>query len=323
MMNGLRAALIGCATLMSWGCSGGSSTPGSKDASAASQGGAGNASGAMPKDPAKATKVEVDRFGASGMLMARAAGSGLPEPNQPIDFDQPPFITQGLGPQGGAVRYYNFDVQPRTPAPIYVLFARGASDPIAGQLNIIDVIPGDTGYNDFWQIHKVTVPAGYVANTWTSFADLSDAGAAVEATQMIVNCPVVPDGSTASLRLGGGDTGLQSGWYKGKLVKYFSFEEKALSGAEVPISPIYVTFNVNPDQPNGGPASGFKSESDGVQTHNVVETLPSDAGYSPLWSVQAYDNADFGMVSDLTSASHANILGTNVATVNCPIVEIQ
>ena len=72
---------------------------------------------------------------------------------------------------------------------------------MSGQLNVIDVLPGDQGYNDFWQVMKVTVPAGYVANTVTSVAEIGAQGFPVEATDMLVNCPVVPKGSSAALRL--------------------------------------------------------------------------------------------------------------------------
>ena len=69
-----------------------------------------------------------------------------------VDVDAGPMRTQGLGPDGELVSYYNVDVQPSTPADIDVLFAAGASAPIAGQLNIIDVLPGDDGYSDFWRM---------------------------------------------------------------------------------------------------------------------------------------------------------------------------
>jgi hypothetical protein len=90
----------------------------------------------------------------------------------------------------------------------------------------------------------------------------------------------------------------------------------------VPTSPIYVSFNINPDMPNGGPGSGFVTDETG-RTHNVTSTLPEDAAYSPLWWVSVYDNADFDDVSDLASAQSANILASGVANVNCPIVFID
>jgi hypothetical protein len=280
-------------------------------------------------DPDTAPKASVDRFSnMAGTLFIRSASNGLPAANTPIDFDQAPFITKGLGPNGEIIQYYNFDVQPTTPAPIYVLFKDGESMPVANQLNIIDVIPGDQGYNDFWQVVKVTVPSNYVANTVTSYQQIVDKKYTTQVTNMLVNCPVVPEGSTAMLRGGGESNQLSRGWYKSTVVKYFNFLEKSLTtigNGLVPVSPIYVTFNINPDpnNPSSGPPSGFVTETGSDQTHNVAATLPSDAAYSPLWLVNVYDNADFDMVSNLSSAQGVNILATGVATPNCPIVSIQ
>ena len=206
-------------------------------------GACGGSNGKTIHDPSTASVVSVDRFSAqAGTLQVRDASNGLPAANAPVDFDQGPFITQGLGPAGEVVKYYNFDVKPAMTAPIYALFEAGASAPVAGQLNIIDVIPGDAGYNDFWQVMKVTVPAGYVANTVASLAEIQAAGYPIASTDMIVNCPVVPAGSTASLRLDGGATGLSQGWYRGQVVDYFNFVEAQLTAANdaVPVSPILV-----------------------------------------------------------------------------------
>ncbi len=282
---------------------------------------------AAPQNPETATRALIDRFSSSaGMLFVRDATNGLPAAGQPVNFDQGPFITQGFGPNGEITQYYNFDVQPTAPAPIYVLFREGESAPVSGQLNIVDVIPGDQGYNDFWQVVKVTVPRNYVANGVTSLEEIETAGYGMETTNTIVNCPIVPEGSTATKRLGGGSAGLVQGWYRGQAVFYFAFEERALtstSGGSVPLSPIYVTFNINPDQPGGGPASGFKTEPGTSQTHNVVATLPANSGYSPLWIVNVYDNADFGSVRNLATAQGARVKGAGVALVNCPVVLIQ
>jgi hypothetical protein len=230
-----------------------------------------------PKNPDTAPQAFIDRFSErAGTLQIRSAANGLPGPNEPVDFDRAPFVTQGLTARGEPVRYYNF-----------------------------------------------TVPRDYVPNTVTSLAEIQQAGYAMETTRSLVNCPIVPHGSTARVRRGGQSSALMRGWYRGEVVSYFTFEERTLqttSAGGVPVSPIYVTFNENPDQPNGGPASGFVTEQGTEQTHNVVQTVPADAAYSPLWLVTVYDNRDFANVRDLRSALQANILAAGVALVNCPVV---
>lgn len=283
--------------------------------------------GSAPRDPNTAQQASIDRFSsAAGHLQVRTASNGLPAANAAINFDQGPFITRGLSPAGKVVDYYNFDVQPTTPAPIYVLIKSGQTTPVTGQFNIIDVIPGDPGYNDFWQIYNVTVPSDYVANTITSYQEIVSKGYTVTKTNALVNCPVVPKGSTATKRLpAGSDASLITGWYKDMVVYYFTFGEKALTvnaSGQVPVVPIWVTFNVNPDQPNGGPASGFKTETGSSQTHNVISALPTDAGYSPLWAVVVYDNMSFGSVSNMTTAAAAPVLVPNAGNVNCPVVNV-
>jgi hypothetical protein len=275
-----------------------------------------------PVDPDKAPVASVDRFSdKAAHLQLRTPDNHLPGPNQPVDFDSGPFITQGLSPKTGKpVRYYNFDVQPTMPAPVYVLYREGEDKPVEGQLDIIDTLPGETGYNDFRQVWKVTVPKDYVANTVVDAGALKDAGYKMEQTQALRNMPVVPDKSTAKMRLNGESADLQRAWYQGQVAKFFSFDEAPLSGANVPLSPIYVTFNINPGQPNGGPGSGFKTEPSSEQTHNVPATLPGDPGYSPLWLVAVFDNADFPSVHDLATVLKAKVLAAGVATVNCPIV---
>jgi phosphoglucosamine mutase len=139
-----------------------------------------------PHDPATAPRVAIDRFGDGfATLFDRTETNGLPAPNAPVDFDQYPFITHGVGPDGRLVSYYNFDVLPDTPAPIYILFRQGEDTPVQGQLNIIDLLPGDAGYNDFWRVIRVTVPRDYVANTVASLEEIEDAGYPMEVTEMI------------------------------------------------------------------------------------------------------------------------------------------
>ena len=203
--------------------------------------------------------------------------------------------------------------------------ARAKTSRSTGQLDIIDTLPGEKGYNDFRQVWKVSVPKDYVANSITDAGTLRDAGYQMQQTDTLRNMPVVPDKSKASMRLKGESAELHRAWYGGKVAKFFSFDEAPLAaaGGNVPLSPIYVTFNINPGQPNGGPGSGFRTEPNSPQTHNVPFTLPGDAGYSPLWLVAVYDNADFPSVHDRATALKAKVLAPGVATVNCPIVFIE
>src|ERR687892_1876453 len=61
-----------------------------------------------PVDPNTAARASIDRFSdAAGNLFRRSQTPSLPAANAPIDFDQEPFITQGLGPAGEAGRYFN------------------------------------------------------------------------------------------------------------------------------------------------------------------------------------------------------------------------
>ena len=79
-----------------------------------------------PKNPDTAPVASVDRFSqTAGHLQVRTSSNGLPAPNAPVNFDQAPFVTMGFSPNGSKVAYYNFDIQPTNPAPIYVLFKEG------------------------------------------------------------------------------------------------------------------------------------------------------------------------------------------------------
>ena len=150
--------------------------------------GSGAARAAMePLDPDKAPIAAVDRFSEKAAhLQLRTAGNHLPGPNEPVDFDTGPFVTQGLSPTTGKpVRYYNFDVQSTAPAPVYVLYREGEDKPLAGQLDIIDTLPGEKSYNDFRRVWKVWVPKDYVANSITDAATLRNADYKMQETEYV------------------------------------------------------------------------------------------------------------------------------------------
>ena len=275
------------------------------------------------KDITKAPKVSVDRFNSSsGTLFIRSAKSNLlPAANAPINFDVIPFITNGLTASGVHTTYYNLDVHPTQPDDIYVFFKTSSPNTeITEQRHVIPSLPGNPNYNDFWQVSKVMVPDYYVPNTLTSEAEILASGLKIVKTNMIVNCPVVPFGSNAAMKYGGGTNQLVVGWYNDSAVAYFNFAETSLiatSNGQVPIDDIYVQFNDNA----AGPASGFKTEPGTSQTHNVIASSPGSTDYTPLWQVHVVDNAYFNQVSNLTTAMSANILNQNAALVNCPVVK--
>ncbi|MFZ0546974.1 MAG: hypothetical protein WAM60_16115 [Candidatus Promineifilaceae bacterium] len=213
--------------------------------------------------------------------------------------------------QGQSTYYYSFDnAVPSSDggatvdaAPIYVLFHENGN-PVDGQFNIVDVVPGDTGYSDLWQVNKVTVPNDYMANTATSYQDLVDASYPITATSTFVNCPIVPDSSTLQYS----QQGLTQGWHDGNAVYYFDFGLNPVDTA-----PIYVFFYGNdtpvPDQ------------------RNVIDTIPGESDYSAFWRVNKVTVPDDYVANSATSLSDIQTAGYTVTPtsilVNCPVVRTE
>ncbi len=183
-------------------------------------------------------------------------------------------------------------------------------------------LPGEDGYNDFRRVWKVRVPRDYVANTISDASMLKHAGYKMEKTDRLLNMPVVPDNSRARVRFGGGKPELHRAWYHGQVAKFLLFDEAPLSasGDEVPVSPIYDGFTVNPGEPDGG--INFRMEPNTSQTHNIVATVPGDPDYSPLWLRVVYDAAEWASVTNLEAAQKAKVIPAETLMINCPIVSV-
>ncbi|MFT3698982.1 MAG: hypothetical protein QM831_37900 [Kofleriaceae bacterium] len=252
-------------------------------------------------------RIVIDRFSAAaGHLMVRGEKK-LPEAGAPIDFDHPPFITQALGPDGGIVRYYNFDVQSDQPATLYRP-THGKREAIPGALDIVDVIPGDHGYSDFFQIVWVTIPDGVTPKSASELASYPQ-----DREEHIIDCPVVPHGSTAKEGNGVAPAVPTTLWYRGQPIDCLRFGDPLpAAGTKVPTSPIYVTFA----------HEQFKTVDGSVQTHNVVLSVPGDTDYSPLWDVHIYDERAFDLVRDAATAQKARLVKPG-PLVNCPVVTVK
>ncbi len=253
--------------------------------------------------PDDASVLAVDRFS-----QERASDLSVPDPGEPIDFDAD-YYEVGLGPDGAEAAYYGLGGSSGFTMPVYQLV--DANDaPIADQLPIVDALPGENAYSDFWQLVLVRVPAGYVANTITSADEVLATDYERVPTVEVHNRPLVPPGSVAALASDAGAPTLA--WYGDDVVHALAFDEAPVRvrGSLVDYAAIYVCLAESGD---------FCADDDG-NTHNVVAAVPGQDGYSPLWKIWRYDVGVFDDVMDLPSAQAADA-ETVTGLVNCPLVE--
>ena len=214
--------------------------------------------------------------------------------------------------RNSSVTYLDYGPQPTVAIPILVFFqAASPATPVSGQRNIIDSIPGQPGYSDFWRVHKVLVPSGYVVNTIRSLADAVASGYAIEITDIVVNCPVVNPGAT----IAGSSAVPVMGWYRDRDVFYFDEGTRSPSdGSVVESAPIYAFFHADDTAVAG--------------QRNVIDALPGQAGYSDLWKVVKVVVDGTYVANSLKDArsilaardSGAVTLESTTITVNCPVV---
>jgi hypothetical protein len=276
--------------------------------------------------------TEIDRFSdTAGHFHRRSEHPDLPAPGEPVDFDRPRFLQRGAGPDGERVVFYLIDVCPAGAPPVYLLVdARGA--PIAGQLPVFDLLPGETGYSDLWQVHHVAVPdPDYRPNTVSSRQALVDSGYAVTPTQTLMNAVLVPPGSRASRRFDPATpVAPQNGWYRGEIVKYLLFEHpgstaRAACREGKPVTTQMFAFLADETALGGG----FAVDATGT-THNVMASLPgsaSQADYSPLWLLRVLHRTAFYRVTNLSTAADQLAASLDPAwvdvLVNAPIVAVE
>jgi hypothetical protein len=214
------------------------------------------------------------------------------------------------------VVYYDFGMNSTTngaavvPAPIWAFITGMDSDGnpifVEGQHNIVDVIPGDAGYSDLWQVNLVTVGEDYEANSIHSRADLEAMSYPTTAPGLLVNCPIVPAGSTFE----NGEE-LVTGWYQDQRVFYPDF------GANPAVAiPIFAFITGMDDDGNPIFVEG---------QNNIIDSLPGDDGYSAFWLVNLVVVDDTYEANSITSAQGVVDSGFEILqpglVVNCPVVE--
>ena len=204
--------------------------------------------------------------------------------------------------RGEVVEYFDFGPivlgEGNTVAPIWVV-----TNGTAEQMNVIDTVPGEADYSPLWQVVEVTFADGVEPRTLRSRAEVEEAEAGGEVTLVetdtVVNCPVL-----------GFDQAEVLGYAKGDLIAYLDLGPVTLAGEENAVAPIWAVTNGVADQ------------------HNVVDTVPGDEDYTPLWGVSMVTFAEGVEPYLLTSAADveaaveagdATIEETDVV-VNCPVL---
>ncbi|MPZ97845.1 MAG: hypothetical protein GEU80_00685 [Dehalococcoidia bacterium] len=269
---------------------------------------------ASPTGEAMMTETPDAMGSATGTPMSDDMDSmGAVDLGEPKQFD----LVQGWY-QGADVEYYDFGAT--TPlaspggasvavAPIYAFVtgidAQGMPQSVEGQHNIVDVIPGDEGYSDLWEVSLVVVDEMYAADSIRSAADVMSSGFEMVKPGLFVNCPVVPEDSTFE----GGEQ-LVQGWYQDQVVYYPDF------GANDPVAiPIWV-FSTGMD------AAGMPRPVEGQR--DIIDAVPGDAGYSAFWLVHLVTVPGDYEANSITSATDVAASGYEVTRtdmlVNCPVV---
>jgi hypothetical protein len=182
-------------------------------------------------------------------------------------------------------------------APIWVV-----TNGTRSQRNIIDVVPGRDGYTPLWRVTMVTWKAGVRPHTLKSAAAVRAAVRAgktkLKRTRTVVNCPVLGFGQPETL-----------GFYQGQSVAYLDLGLVKLKPGNT-VAPIWVVTNGTPDQ------------------RNVIDVVPGDEGYTPLWQVRMVTWKDGEVPRTLRSAEEVGaalaagvvaIVETDTV-VNCPVV---
>jgi len=253
--------------------------------------------------------LQVDRFSdVAGTLLRRSLDPQLPAPNEPIDLDAAPFSVSVDAPDGRSRVCYDLDLRPASPARFYVFYDEQGNYQLT-QFPVVDVAPGDPGYTDIWDIWKVTVPPGFredngIRDRATVDKLLADSNSGFSAlrTGILLNGPIVPEGSRARLKADnkGGSAMLRYAWFRGLRAPYLYFEGSLnADGVNAPVAVMTLTREPGPLE-----LSRALLRPEGNATTSArVSAVPGARGYSPMWKVSGPS-------------------GTAIAGVplNCPIV---
>ncbi|MDA1215733.1 MAG: hypothetical protein O2812_02530 [Chloroflexi bacterium] len=264
-------------------------------------------------------------FALMALALAAACSSPTPTPTatpSPTSTATPiPIETQALVAgwyQDKGVKYYDFGTKSPASngtvsiAPIFVFITGmdSAGNPqfVEGQHNIVDTVPGVEGYSDLWRVMLVTVPESYQPDSVRSRQELDAAGYSITSTDILVNCPIVPEGTM----LEGGEA-LTQGRSEGDEVYYPDFGMNTESAV-----PIWAFIT-------GMDAAGNPQFVEGQR--NVIDVVPGDIGYSAFWEVNLVIVPEGYQANAIRSAADVRASGYEIIkpglVVNCPVTVVD
>jgi hypothetical protein len=184
-------------------------------------------------------------------------------------------------------------------APIWAV-TNGAS----GQHNIVDTVPGQSGYSPLWQLNMVAFANGVTPYLLKSKADVEAAvqkgDVTIQKTSTVVNCPVL-----------GFDQKRTAGFSAGKVIHYYDLGPVKVAPGNA-VTPLYAPKNGVPGQ------------------HNItLETVqPGQTDYPPLWGIVmvTWDaGAHKRLLTSAAQVKQAQAAGEltvhkTTLVVNCPVV---
>jgi hypothetical protein len=213
------------------------------------------------------------------------------------------------------------------------LFMNGIEgpNPFGFQANVLDSVPGEPGYSPLW-LHTFVTWADYAEprelKSEEEILAAEQAGeVSLEKSDLVINCPVLPEGET--------NFPVVTGFVDGKKVDYLLEEisdpevTDLMTGltefplvtvsslAKVPqVANLYLFMN-GIEGPN---PFGFQP--------NVIDSVPGETGYSPLWLhtfVTWADDAEPRVLmseQDILEAERAGelTLERSELVINCPVI---
>jgi len=181
----------------------------------------------------------------------------------------------------------------------------GTPDLVPGQNPIIDVLPGNPGYSDLWQINLVTVTRFYQPNSIKSLNDINANDLTITPTNTLVNRPIVPAGSSVE-----GNLSLTQAWFQDQPVYYFDLGTNPdttvpiyflITGLDIQGNPVYVQ---------------------GQQ--NIFEFVQGESGYSAFGRVNLVTVPDGYTPNSLRSVADIQISEYSITTtdtlINVPVI---